>query len=201
MAPREVHRPRNAAATRQAILDTARERFAAQSYDDVGMRDIAGTVGVDAALVSRYFGSKEELFIEAMDSCKNGRELWHGERAAFGLRVAREVVLGEFEDPDFACEDDQGNRLGGLLILLRSIGSAKAMEIVQRDSNPRFFDPLTEWLGGDDAKVRARLVAGLIMGMAISRELTGGFAPLSRAEQEAMAQQMGEQLQRLVNAQ
>ncbi len=37
------HRPRNAAATRTAILDAARERFAAESYDDVGMRDIART--------------------------------------------------------------------------------------------------------------------------------------------------------------
>ena len=55
-------------ATRQAILDVARERFTAHSYDDVGMRDIAREVGVDAALVSRYFGSKEDLFTAALDS-------------------------------------------------------------------------------------------------------------------------------------
>ena len=54
-------RPRNAAATRTAILEAARERFAAESYDDVGMRDIARDVGVDAALISRYFGSKDDL--------------------------------------------------------------------------------------------------------------------------------------------
>ena len=41
-------RPRNAAATRTAILDAARERFAAESYDDVGMRDIARDVGLMA---------------------------------------------------------------------------------------------------------------------------------------------------------
>lgn len=51
-------RPRNAEATRAAILIAARERFARESYDDVGMRDVAGDVGVDAALVSRYFGSR-----------------------------------------------------------------------------------------------------------------------------------------------
>ena len=65
-------RPRNAAATRTAILDAARERFAAESYDDVGMRDIARDVGVDAALISRYFGSKDDLFLAALDSCGDG---------------------------------------------------------------------------------------------------------------------------------
>ena len=68
-------RPRNAEATRAAILEAARERFARDSYDDVGMRDIARDVGVDAALVSRYFGSKEDLFTAVLDSCENGADL------------------------------------------------------------------------------------------------------------------------------
>ena len=54
----DAPRPRNANATRQAILEAARERFCSDSYDDVGMRDVARDVGVDAALISRYFGSK-----------------------------------------------------------------------------------------------------------------------------------------------
>lgn len=192
---REAHRPRNAVATRQAILDTARGQFTARSYEDVGMRDIARVVGVDAALVSRYFGSKEELFIEALDSCRHGRELWDGDRADFGRRVSREVVLGEFED----CRDENGDRLGGLLILLRSIGSVKAMEIVENRLNPRFFQPLIEWLGGHDAKVRAQMLAATIMGMAINRELAGSFASLSREEREALADRLAVMLQALVD--
>ncbi|MEG1028483.1 MAG: TetR family transcriptional regulator [Brevundimonas sp.] len=49
----DAPRPRNANATRQAILEAARERFCSDSYDDVGMRDVARDVGVDAALISR----------------------------------------------------------------------------------------------------------------------------------------------------
>ncbi len=194
LSARESHRPRNAVATRQAILDVARQRFTAHSYDDVGMRDIAREVGVDAALISRYFGSKEDLFVEVLDSCKNGRDLTEGPREAFGRRVAREVILGEFD----GCTSGE-NRLGGLLILLRSIGSSKAMEVVQRSSNERFFEPLAEWIGGEDAQVRARLVAGVIMGMTISRELAGGFSSLTNDEQEKLAIRMGGALQNLLD--
>lgn len=196
MTVREAHRPRNAVATRQAILEAARNRFSSDSYEDVGMRAIAGDVGVDAALVSRYFGSKEDLFIEVLESCRNGRDLMEGDRADFGRRVAREIVLGEVP----ACDPERDTqRLGGLLILLRSIGSAKAMDVVQRSSNARFFEPLTDWIGGPDAGVRARLVAGIVMGMAISRELSNGFSSLSPEEQERMAERLGVALQGLVD--
>lgn len=196
MSTREVSRPRNAVATRQAILEAARTRFSAESYEDVGVRDVARDVGVDAALVSRYFGSKEDLFVEVLDSCKNGRDLMEGDRSDFGRRVAREVVLGELTP----CQpEDETMKLGGLLILLRSIGSSKAMDVVQRSSNSRFFEPLTEWIGGDDAAVRARLVAGVVMGMAISRELSNGFSSLDEDEQERLAQRLGIALQGLVD--
>ncbi|HEV7965751.1 MAG TPA: helix-turn-helix domain-containing protein, partial [Actinoplanes sp.] len=57
-------RPRNAAATRAAILASARRNFARAGYDGVGVREIAGGAGVTAMLVNRYFGSKEQLFAE-----------------------------------------------------------------------------------------------------------------------------------------
>ena len=78
----DVARPRNANATRQAILEAARVRFCADSYDEVGMRDVARDVGVDAALISRYFGSKEDLFVAVLESCKNGRDLMDGLRSS-----------------------------------------------------------------------------------------------------------------------
>jgi AcrR family transcriptional regulator len=181
-------RPRNAEATRAAILDAARERFARESYDDVGMRDIAGDVGVDAALVSRYFGSKEELFEVVLDSCDNGGELMTGERATFGSRVAREVIF----------EPKSESKLKGLLILLRSISSTKAMEIVQRSANARFYGPFAEWVGGPDAAVSARLAAAFIMGMAVSREVTGGFG-FSVEQCERMVDRMAGMLQDLID--
>src|SRR5215470_15650804 len=59
-------RQRNAAATRSAILDSARRAFARAGYDGVGVREIAQGAGVTAMMVNRYFGSKERLFAEAI---------------------------------------------------------------------------------------------------------------------------------------
>jgi AcrR family transcriptional regulator len=181
-------RPRNAEATRAAILNAARERFARESYDDVGMRDVAGDVGVDAALVSRYFGSKEDLFTAVLDSCSNGGELMDGDRAEFGRRVAREVIF----------EARKEGKLKGLLIMLRSVGSAKAMDLVQRTGSERFFRPFAAWVGGEDGAVRARLAAATIMGMAVSRELTAGF-DMTPQQCERMADRMGRILQDLID--
>lgn len=192
----DVPRPRNANATRQAILEAARERFCSESYDDVGMRDIARDVGVDAALISRYFGSKEDLFVAVLDSCKNGRDLMDGSREDFGERLAREIIYGEV----MPCQDEAaGAKMRGLLILLRSVGSTKAMDVVQRTSNSRFFDPLTQWIGGKNAPVRARLAAGLIMGMAIGRELSDGYSALDEDQKAEMARRMAVALQGLVD--
>jgi AcrR family transcriptional regulator len=53
--------------TRGAILDAARTAFAARGYDAVSVRSVARDAGVDAALVHRFFGSKEQLFVAAME--------------------------------------------------------------------------------------------------------------------------------------
>jgi AcrR family transcriptional regulator len=60
-------RPRNALQTRADILAAARRRFAAKGYERTTLRAVAADVGVDAALVIRYFGSKQDLFAAAAD--------------------------------------------------------------------------------------------------------------------------------------
>lgn len=182
-------RPRNAAATRTAILDAARERFAAESYDDVGMRDIARDVGVDAALISRYFGSKDDLFLAALDSCGDGSTLMSGEKSELGARVANEIVF----------EPKTAEKLKCMSIMLRSIGSNKAAEMVQTTCTSRFFGPLEEWLSGPNATVRARLLAGFIMGMSVSRELGGGSFNIEPAQCEEMRDRLAPILQALID--
>ncbi|MGH7021790.1 MAG: TetR/AcrR family transcriptional regulator, partial [Brevundimonas sp.] len=98
------------------------------------------------------------------------------------------------------CEADGGGaKMRGLLILLRSVGSAKAMDVMQRTSNNRFFDPLAAWIGGADAPVRARLAAGLIMGMAIGRELSDGYSSLDETQKAELARRMSAALQGLID--
>lgn len=48
--------------TRSGILDQAERMFADGGYEASSLRDIAARAGVQAAVVSYHFGSKEELF-------------------------------------------------------------------------------------------------------------------------------------------
>lgn len=182
------YRPRNAEATRDAILQAAAVRFAADSYDEVGLRDIAKDVGVDPALISRYFGSKEDLFAEVLDACYAGKDLTDGDRATFGQRIADELVFGE----------KPAEKFRGMLITLRSAGSQKAMDVVQSSTNRRFIDPLAAWLGGDEPQVRARLLASLMMGTSLGKTLTGGLS-LTPAQSETMRDRMAIMLQAIVD--
>jgi AcrR family transcriptional regulator len=60
-------RPRRSDSTRAAILDAARERFAADGYERATIRAIAKEAGIDPSMVMRYYGNKEGLFAAASD--------------------------------------------------------------------------------------------------------------------------------------
>jgi len=187
MPPVSPSRPRNAAATRAAILDAARQRFVRESYDTVGLREVAADVGVDAALVSRYFGSKEDLFNEVLASTGDASELFRGEVGQFGRRVAELIVSDPHRDA----------KLDGLLIMLRSSASPKAADVVRRRLDHEFYSPFGEWIGGEDARIRARLAGALIMGVTLSRALTPEFG-LSAAEKDAFISHLAALLQSCV---
>lgn len=169
-------------------MGAARERFSRDSYDDVGLRDIAGDAGVDAAMIHRYFGTKDDLFSAALDSCEMGQNLFDGPRDGFGRRLADQIVF----------EPKRGAKLLGMRIMLRSIGSAKAAEIVQASANAQFFQPFAAWLGGEDADIRTRVLAGLMMGMGVSRELAGGYG-LSDSDGERLRDRLAVIFQSIVD--
>ena len=83
-----TERKRDAAATREAILEAATRRFATQGYERAGVREIAADAGVTAALVNRYFGSKEELFAEVIGTASTSGTS-DGGRANLAEHLAR----------------------------------------------------------------------------------------------------------------
>ncbi len=64
--PRRTGRRPGPSRTREEILQAARAAFAARGYDAVSIRAIARDAHVDPALVHRFFGSKESVFVAAM---------------------------------------------------------------------------------------------------------------------------------------
>lgn len=182
-------RTRNAAATRQAILDAAKLRFRSEGYDEVGMRDVARDAGCDPALVSRYFGSKEELFRQVLTTSGDGGScLMEVPREQFGAHYARQLV---FDNCD--CED-----MEIVLIMLRASGSAKAAEMVRRATVDEFLKPFAAWLGGDLAEARAYLASSLVMGFALNRSL-GGDGAIPEGDRQALYERLAAVLQACVD--
>lgn len=58
---------RRSDATRTAILEAARERFASDGYERATVRAIAHDAAIDPSMVMRYYGSKEGLFAAVID--------------------------------------------------------------------------------------------------------------------------------------
>lgn len=160
-APQHRPKPKSSAATKQAMLDAARARFLQESYENVGLRDIAGDVGVDVALVSRYFGSKEELFREVL-----------------GVGRKKEILpadVGQADIPAYLTQlfiqqsDDGNEHVERLLIILRSASSPMASQIVRETLREDVLQPLAQKLGGDRPELRASTSMAVWMGMTIMR--------------------------------
>ncbi len=161
-------RTRNAAATREAMLVAARRHFARDSYDNVGLRDIARAVGVDPALVGRYFGSKEQLFIE---SVRGGRALMK--------EVSRDGLVEHFTSlflDDNVDRDAADVEIDRILILLHSASSPKASRIIRDTIDEDILVPIERLLDGEDARLRATLCMAVLMGAGIMRNAVANDA-------------------------
>jgi AcrR family transcriptional regulator len=153
-------RKRDAAATREAILEAATRRFATQGYERAGAREIAADAGVTAALVNRYFGSKEGLFAEVIKGALNMGHLLRDGRANLADHLARVVVYG--------AEDAADGLLTPLLLLLHSAAEPRAIELFRQDLDHTQLRILAEHIGGgDDAAVRAAMAFAQLTGFAI----------------------------------
>jgi AcrR family transcriptional regulator len=64
---------RKADEIRASLIDAAGDLFAAHGYDGVSVRDIAAAAGVQASVIIRYFGSKEELFRQVLATSQPDR--------------------------------------------------------------------------------------------------------------------------------
>ncbi len=163
MAKRPVcaspRRRRDAAATREAILEAATRRFATQGYGGAGVREIAADAGVTAALVNRYFGSKEGLFDEVSRRALDMGRLLQGQREDLADHLARVMVYGQEDSRDWGYTP--------LLLLLHSAAVPGAIKLFRRDLDRTELPLLAEQIGGDNSAVRAVMVMAQLTGFAI----------------------------------
>jgi AcrR family transcriptional regulator len=173
-------RRRDAAATREAILEAATRRFAAHSYERAGVREIAADAGVTAALVNRYFGSKDRLFAEVIQRALDMRNLLEDQRGGLAGHLARIMVTGQ---------DALRDRVyTPLLLLLHSAAEPQAIKVIRRDLNRTALPLLAEQISGGDAGVRAVMIMAQLAGFAIMHRVLRpkAFEDASREDLEAL---------------
>lgn len=170
--------------TRKKLLKAARGLFWTRGYSNVSVRDITRAAGVDAALVSRYFGGKQGLFEATLEEIPP----WDALTADGDDLLARAVE--SFSHP-YDPVNDPANPFTLLLtnIIDPEMG-AKIRDLVRQ----RLSEPLAEKLGGEKADERAAMLLAVLFGAALMRknfQLTG-FTDRTTEELGAQIMHLGQ---------
>jgi AcrR family transcriptional regulator len=165
--------------TREAILAAARAGFSGEGYDGATIRGIARLADVDPALVHHYFGTKEELFVAAMELPVRPSEMVPALLAP-GPEGLGERILRMF----FAVwESDSG---GSLQALIRSAASnERAAAMLREFVGKELIGRIARALEVDHADLRATLAGSQIMGLGMARYVIR-VEPLASADRETV---------------
>ncbi|MFE4175480.1 TetR family transcriptional regulator [Streptomyces sp. NPDC056909] len=187
---RTAGRRRDATATRDAILHSAVVSFTRAGYDGVGVREIAQGAGVTAMLVNRYFGSKEQLFAEAVDVSFAPRTVVTGDAGTLSRDIALSLAARTAPESD---------HLNPFLLMLRSASNPRAAEIMRAATERHVGQDLRELLPGADAAERAELILALITGVWMMRRVIG-TAALADADPGSLTRRIEAMLRVLVES-
>jgi AcrR family transcriptional regulator len=154
-------RPRGNPDTKAHIAEAARELFLEYGYKGTTVRAVAAAAGVDSALISYHFGSKQALFGQSLN-----------------------LLCLESTTLDQALQGDQAGLADRLLTAVTSLWDATAPTenrlALQDDDTMRAFRGylesellvrIAEFLGGPDATDRATAAVGVIGGLIFTRYL------------------------------
>ncbi len=193
-----ARRRRDAVETRRLLLQAARHRFAVQGYAATTVREIADDAGVNAALISRYFESKEGLFEECLTgvstelgssaptttSPTSTQATTPPNRAALTLDEVAVRIAEQLTGPYSAEHPNQ------LVLLLRTSGDERA-ERIRFDKLRTYAEGLADVAeatpGGaerqtrEELVLRAQLTLSAALGIALLRSRTT-LEPLASAE-------------------
>jgi AcrR family transcriptional regulator len=180
MPPRQIEK---SARTRAAIEDAARQLFSEQGFERTTVREIAAKAQIDAALVIRYFGSKDELFSTVAEP-----QLQLPDLTNINPKKIGETLVSHFLE--------MWESGSGMPVLLRSAasneGAAKKLtEIFAQQVFPVIAS------AGDRATApqRAGLVASQLLGLALTRYILK-LPPVIMLERDFIVREVGRTIQR-----
>jgi AcrR family transcriptional regulator len=184
-AARRGRRP-GANTTRQAVLDAARARFAADGFTSTTIRQVAADAGVDASLVMQFFGSKNELFGAVMSVPEHAltrlSSAFEGPDEGLGERVVRAFL--EVWEQDVSSAEP-------LMAMLRgAIVNEQANEQLRGFIQERLLVDAIATRDVQDATLRAGLVSAMLVGLMVGRGVVG-VPTLTEADRETLVALVG----------
>lgn len=176
--------------TRSRVLLAARTSFGERGFEGTTIRDIAARAEVDPALVHHYFGSKQRLFVAAMELPRQLPALvpriLEGPREELGERLARSV-LELWEAP--------ANRSLLLGIVRSATTDPVAAAMLRQLLAEGPFLALASAIDRPDADLRATLAGSHLIGLALARYVVA-VEPLASAPLEVLVRALAPTLQR-----
>lgn len=162
--------------TRDAILDAARRQFASQGYDGATVRSIAAEAEVNAALLHHFYGTKQKLFVAALDLPVNPADMvpviLAGPDGEIGERLVR-VFLGIWAAPQ--------SREPFLAMLRSAATNDQVATMFRQFIDKAVLSKVAEARG--IPRIRVAAAAAQMIGMAMLRYIIG-IPPLVEATDE-----------------
>lgn len=173
------------------MLAAARTAFAERGYDGASIRGIATAAGVDPALVHHYFGTKDQLFLAAVQAPADPDDLMPAVLAAPPEERGAAVVSTVLQVWD-------GPARPAILALVRSAvnheWSAKLIrEFVLTKIIRRVVGSVD--MPVEEREARGALVASQVMGLVMARYVLQ-LEPLASAAPETVVAAIGPTVQR-----
>jgi AcrR family transcriptional regulator len=174
--------------SRDRIFAAAKALFERDGFAETGIREIATAAGFTPALVIRYFGSKEQLFLATMELDNSLTQILTGPLETLGADLAA-----------FVMSVSQPPLLGGGVFgaLMRASDRPAVQASLQQSLETSVVAPLSGRLTGDNADLRARLIWACVTGLFTALELVGDTT-LRSANQQDVVDLYGPCIQRLV---
>jgi AcrR family transcriptional regulator len=169
-------------------LAAARDLFAERGYDRASIRAIARVADVDPALVHHFFGTKEALFIAAVQFPINPAEVLPyvlgGSQAEIGERMVR----------TFLREWGKAEARGSLVSLMRSaMTNEQAAELLRQFVSSAIIARVGEFL--DVPLLRMETAVSQMIGVAFLRYVLK-VEPIASASEDELVELLAPTLQR-----
>ena len=161
-----MRRRHDAEASRLGLMRAADELFQERGYDAATVRDIGDHAGLDPALIARYFGGKEGLYLATLQ--QEGRPAVPTDPMA----LVRKVINRS---------DEQGSDPIPRAMVSPALSDAMR-EQVREIMGARVIGPLSEELaarGVTEPELRTELLLSILAGVSLARE--GGTLPILAA--------------------